>query len=151
VPLIESRTKRNFFLFAVLISLFAAMLQPALQFLRSDGMNNPLHPLGVEVKMLPYDNTSTFLVQVDMDEGTALEATDQVVRKVNEVIKTTEHVTDYSVYLGQAAPIDFAALVRGDLIKQGSNFAQIRVNLVNKHHRDESSHEIVMALNTNYG
>ena len=147
VPLIESRTKRNFFLFAVLISLFAAMLQPALQFLRSDGMNNPLHPLGVEVKMLPYDNTSTFLVQVDMDEGTALEATDQVVRKVNEVIKTTEHVTDYSVYLGQAAPIDFAALVRGDLIKQGSNFAQIRVNLVNKHHRDESSHEIVMALN----
>lgn len=147
MPLIESRTKRNVFLFAVLVTLIAAMMQPALQFMRADGMNNPLHPAGVEVKMLPYDNTNTFLVQVDMDEGTALESTDQVVRRINDVIKNTEHVTDYSVYVGQAAPIDFAALVRGDLIKQGSNFAQIRVNLVGKHARDESSHDIVIALN----
>ncbi|KUJ74618.1 transporter [Thiomicrospira sp. XS5] len=147
VPLLESRTKRNVFLFAVLISLFAAMTQPALQFLRGDGMNNPLHSAGVEVKMLPYDNTSTFLVQVDMPEGTALEATDIVVRRVNDIIANTPFVTDYSVYLGDHAPIDFAALVRGDLIKEGSNFAQIRVNLVNKHDRDLSSHEIVQMLN----
>lgn len=146
VPLIESRTKRNVFLFVVLISLFAAMLQPALQFVRGDGMNNPLHPAGVEVKMLPYDNTSTFLVQVDMPEGTALEATDAVVRKVNRVIRHTPFVTDFSVYLGDHAPIDFAALVRGDLIKEGANFAQIRVNLVNKHDRDLSSHQIVQQL-----
>jgi multidrug efflux pump subunit AcrB len=97
--------------------------------------------------MLPYDNTSTFLVQVDMPEGTALEATDIVVRRVNDIIANTPFVTDYSVYLGDHAPIDFAALVRGDLIKQGSNFAQIRVNLVNKHDRDLSSHEIVQMLN----
>lgn len=146
VPMLESRSKRNVFLFVVLISLFAAMTQPALQFLRGDGMNNPLHSAGVEVKMLPYDNTSTFLVQVDMPEGTALEATDIVVRRVNEVIANTPFVTDYSVYLGDHAPIDFAALVRGDLIKEGSNFAQIRVNLVNKHDRDLSSHEIVQLL-----
>lgn len=149
LPLIESRTKRNVFLLAVLISLLAAMTQPALQFLRADGMNNPLHPAGVEVKMLPYDNTSTFLVQVDMPEGTALELTDIVVRRVNEVIANTPFVTDYSVYLGNHAPIDFAALVRGDLIKQGPNFAQIRVNLVNKHGRDVSSHEIVQTLSQN--
>ncbi|MDG4811940.1 efflux RND transporter permease subunit [Hydrogenovibrio sp. 3SP14C1] len=147
VPMLESRTKRNVFLFVVLISLFAAMTQPALQFLRGDGMNNPLHSAGVEVKMLPYDNTSTFLVQVDMPEGTALEATDIVVRRVNEVIANTPFVTDYSVYLGDHAPIDFAALVRGDLIKEGSNFAQIRVNLVSKHDRDLSSHDIVQLLN----
>lgn len=146
VPMLESRTKRNVFLFIVLISLFAAMVQPALQFLRGDGMNNPLHAAGVEVKMLPYDNTSTFLVQVDMPEGTALEATDIVVRRVNDVIANTPFVTDYSVYLGDHAPIDFAALVRGDLIKEGANFAQIRVNLVNKHDRDLSSHEIVQLL-----
>jgi multidrug efflux pump subunit AcrB len=145
-PMIESRTKRNVFLFVVLMALFAAMLQPALQFLRDDGMNNPLHPAGVEVKMLPYDNTSTFLVQIDLPEDSALEATDRVVRYVGAEIANTEHVTDYSVYLGQPAPIDFAALVRGDLIKQGSNFAQIRVNLVDKHSRSESSHDIAIAL-----
>lgn len=147
LPLIESRTKRNVFLSFVLLSLILAMLQPALQFMRDDGMSNPLHPAGVEVKMLPYDNTSSFLVQVDMQEGTALEATDQVVRKVNSIIAKTEHVTDYSVYLGRTAPIDFAALVRGDLIKRGPSLAQIRVNLVDKHHRKESSHDIVIALN----
>ena len=146
-PLIESRTKRNIFLFIVLISLFAALLQPALQFMRDDGMSNPLHPAGVEVKMLPYDNTTTFLVQVDTPEGTALEATDQVVRSVNEIIANTQYVTDYSVFLGKPAPIDFAALVRGDLIKQGTNFAQIRVNLVDKNVRDMSSHDIVIELN----
>ncbi|MDG6774894.1 efflux RND transporter permease subunit [Thiomicrorhabdus sp. ZW0627] len=145
-PMIESRTKRNVFLFVVLMTLFAAMLQPALQFLRDDGMNNPLHPAGVEVKMLPYDNTSTLLVQVDMPEDSALEATDRVVRHVGAEIARTIHVTDYSIYLGEPAPIDFAALVRGDLIKRGPNFAQIRVNLVNKHHRDESSHDIAILL-----
>lgn len=147
VPLLDSRTKRNVFLAAVLVSLIAAMIQPALQFIRSDGMNHPLHAGGVEVKMLPYDNTSTFLVQVDMPEGTALEATDVVVRRVGEVLRHTPFVTDYSVYLGEHAPIDFAALVRGDLIKKGANFAQIRVNLVNKHDRDKSSHEIVQSFN----
>ncbi len=146
-PMIESRTKRNVFLFVVLMSLVAAMVQPALQFIRDDGMNNPLHPAGVEVKMLPYDNTSTFLVQVDMPEGSAVEATDRVVRYVGERLSRTEFVTDYSVYLGDHAPIDFAALVRGDLIKQGSNFAQIRVNLVNKHYRSKSSHQIVEEFN----
>ncbi|WP_373020442.1 efflux RND transporter permease subunit [Thiomicrorhabdus sp.] len=145
-PMIQSRTKRNVFLFVVLMALFAAMVQPALQFMRDDGMNNPLHPAGVEVKMLPYDNTSTFLVQIDMPEDSALEATDRVVRHVGAEIAKTIHVTDYSIYLGKPAPIDFAALVRGDLIKQGPNFAQIRVNLVNKHHRDESSHDIAIML-----
>ena len=147
VPLIESRTKRNVFLFVVLGTLIASMMQPALQFIREDGMNNPLHPAGVEVKMLPYDNTSTFLVQVDMPEGTALEATDRVVRHVGMELSQTQFVADYSVYLGNHAPIDFAALVRGDLIKQGSNFAQIRVNLVNKHQRAKSSHQIVQEFN----
>ncbi|MBO1927688.1 efflux RND transporter permease subunit [Thiomicrorhabdus sp. 6S2-11] len=147
VPLIESRTKRNVFLFVVLGALIASMMQPALQFIRDDGMNNPLHPAGVEVKMLPYDNTSTFLVQIDMPEGTAVETTDRVVRHVGNMLSQTQFVTDYSVFLGKPAPIDFAALVRGDLIKEGPNFAQIRVNLVKKSMRAASSHEIVQNLN----
>jgi len=146
-PLVDSRTKRNVFLFIVLISLFAAMAQPALQFFRGDDMNSKLHPLGVELKMLPYDNTNTFLVQVDMPEGTALEATDTVVRRVNNVLRKTPFVTDFSVFVGSPAPIDFAALVRGDLIKKGTNFAQIRVNLINKKDRKMSSHDIVQHFN----
>ena len=146
-PFMNSAFKRNLFLIAVLVSLILAMAQPALQFFRGDDMNSKLHPAGVELKMLPYDNTSTFLVQVDMPEGTALEATDVVVRRVNDIIRTTPFVIDFSVFVGSPAPIDFAALVRGDLIKQGTNFAQIRVNLVNKHDRKMSSHEIAKHFN----
>lgn len=148
VPLLENRTKRNLFLGGVLIALIAAMMQPALQFMRADGMNHPLAAGGVEVKMLPYDNTNSFLVQVDMDEGTALEATDEVVRKVDEIIEKMPFVTNYTVFLGTHAPIDFAALVRGDLMKKGPNLAQIRVNLMPKDERDVSSHQIVTELNT---
>ncbi|NTV97020.1 MAG: efflux RND transporter permease subunit, partial [Thiobacillus sp.] len=60
------------------------------------------------------------------------------------------HVTDYQTFLGMTAPIDFAALVRGDMIKRGQNLAQIRVNFVNKHHRSESSHEIADILNEQF-
>ncbi|MFA6699100.1 MAG: efflux RND transporter permease subunit [Thiomicrospira sp.] len=150
VPMIESRTKRNVFLGAVLLSLIGAMLQPALQFMRDDGMNNPLHPAGVEVKMLPFDNTNTFLVQVDMPTGSATEATDRVVRFIGDILSKTPYVTDYSVFVGQPAPIDFAALVRGDLIKQGTEFAQIRVNLLDKHQRSLSSHEIAQQLHETF-
>ena len=150
VPMIDSRTKRNLFLGAVLLSLIGAMLQPALQFMRDDGMNNPLHAAGVEVKMLPFDNTNTFLVQVDMPTGTATEATDRVVRFIGDILSKTPYVTDYSVFVGQPAPIDFAALVRGDLIKQGTEFAQIRVNLLDKHQRSLSSHQIAQQLHDTF-
>lgn len=146
-PLIRSAGKRNLTFLVVLALLGGAMLMPAWQFIRPSGLNGPLSPLGVELKMLPNDNTNTLLLQVDMPAGTALDATDQVARAVGGVVGAHPHVTDYQTFLGLTAPIDFAALVRGDMIKRGSNLAQIRVNLVDKHHRGDSSHEIADQLN----
>jgi multidrug efflux pump subunit AcrB len=146
-PLIRSASKRNLTFLVVLALLGGAMLMPAWQFIRPSGLNGPLSALGVELKMLPNDNTNTLLLQVDMPAGTALAATDQVARAVGGVVGRHPHVTDYQTFLGMTAPIDFAALVRGDMIKRGSNLAQIRVNLVDKHHRSESSHEIADQLN----
>ena len=141
-PLIRSGTKRTLTFFVVLCLMAGAMLMPTWQFIRASGLNGPLSPMGVELKMLPNDNTNTMLLQVDMPAGTALAATDEVARAVGEVVGQHAHVTDYQTFLGMTAPIDFAALVRGDMIKRGSNLAQIRVNLVDKHHRDQASHEI---------
>ncbi len=150
-PLINSATKRNLTFLVVLGLLAGAMLMPAWQFVRPAGLNGPLSPLGVELKMLPNDNTNTMLLQVDMPAGTALAATDQVARAVGAVVGRHPHVTDYQTFLGLTAPIDFAALVRGDMIKKGQNLAQIRVNLVDKHQRDTSSHEIADELNESLG
>ncbi len=145
-PLLRVRWMRWMTMFMVIGLLMAAMLMPAWQFIRPSGIDGPLSPLGVELKMLPNDNTNTFLVQVDMPEGTALAETDRVVQAVGQLLATQQHVLDYSVYTGQTAPIDFAALVRGDLIKRGAHIAQIRVNLRDKHARHASSHDIAEAL-----
>ncbi len=141
-PLMESAAKRNLFFLVVVILLVGAMLMPAWQFVRPSGMNGPLSPLGVELKMLPNDNTNTMLLQVDMPAGTALAATDRVARAVGEALATHPEVANYQTFLGLAAPIDFAALVRGDMLKRGEHLAQIRVNLSDKHHRALSSHAI---------
>jgi multidrug efflux pump subunit AcrB len=146
-PLIDSPFKRNLTFIVVLALLLGAMLMPAWQFIRPAGLNGPLSPLGVELKMLPNDNTNTLLLQVDMPAGTALAATDEVARAVGQVLGQHAHVADYQTFLGLTAPIDFAALVRGDMIKRGSNLAQLRVNLIDKHHRSDSSHSIADQLN----
>ena len=141
-PLLRTRWMRWVTILMVLALLTAAMLMPAWQFIRPAGIDGPLSPLGVELKMLPNDNTNTFLLQVDMPEGTALADTDRVVRAVGEVLAAQAQVLDYSTYTGMTAPIDFAALVRGDLVKRGTQIAQIRVNLRDKHARSVSSHEL---------
>jgi len=145
-PLMASVAKRNLFFMVVLVMLVGAMAMPAWQFVRPSGIDGPLSPLGVELKMLPNDNTNTLLLQVDMPAGTALAATDRVARALGEVLAGHPHVSDYQTFLGQAAPIDFAALVRGDMMKEGSHFAQIRVNLIDKGKRSDSSHEIANQL-----
>ncbi|OYY95100.1 MAG: transporter [Hydrogenophilales bacterium 28-61-23] len=145
-PLIRSGAKRNITFLLVLGLLAGAMLMPAWQFIRPAGLNGPLSMFGVELKMLPNDNTNTMLLQVDMPAGTALAATDQVARAVGKVVGEHAHVTDYQTFLGMTAPIDFAALVRGDMIKRGTNLAQIRVNLIDKHHREDASHAIAIQL-----
>jgi multidrug efflux pump subunit AcrB len=147
-PLIRSGAKRNITFVVVFFLLAGAMLMPAWQFIRPSGLNGPLSMFGVELKMLPNDNTNTMLLQVDMPAGTALAATDQVARAVGAVVGKHPHVTDYQTFLGITAPIDFAALVRGDMIKRGSNMAQLRVNFVDKHHRGDSSHDIAIQLTT---
>ncbi|MGO9445602.1 MAG: efflux RND transporter permease subunit [Thiobacillaceae bacterium] len=146
-PYIENPGKRHRMFMIVIGMLLLAMLMPAWQFIRPSGINGPLSALGVELKMLPNDNTNTFLIEIDAPAGTTLEETDRVARAVGEVLMKNRTVTDYQTFLGMTAPIDFAALVRGDLIKRGDNLAQIRVNLVDKHHRSEGSHKIVQSMN----
>jgi multidrug efflux pump subunit AcrB len=150
-PFIHSSSRRKLLFVAVGVLLVAAMVQPAWQFIRPSGLNGPLSAMGVELKMLPNDNTNTFLVQVDMPAGTTLAETDQVARAVGEVLASNRHVHDYQTFLGVAAPIDFAALVRGDGLKRGDNLAQLRVNLSDKNSRSEASHEIVNVFNESLG
>jgi multidrug efflux pump subunit AcrB len=100
----------------------------------------------VVMKMLPFDNKSEFQVVVDMPEGTALEETGRVLDELAATIAQRPEVTDYQVYAGTSAPINFNGLVRQYYLRSGPELGDIQVNLVDKHHRDQQSHEIAVAV-----
>lgn len=149
--LIVSSKKRHLFYLSIIALLFAVLLQPMWQFIRSTGPNGPLSPLGVEIKMLPDDNVNTFLISVDAGSNATLTKTKEIMIGLSKIIKKNPYVTDLELYLGEAAPEDFAAMVRGDNLLHGIQFGQIRVNLTNKHHRKIGSHQIAEEIYRSLG
>jgi len=100
----------------------------------------------VVLKMLPFDNKSEFQVVLDMPEGSAIETSAKVLDELAEVIETIPEVTDYQVYAGTAAPINFNGLVRQYYLRKGNTMGDIQVNLLDKKHRQRSSHEIASSV-----
>ena len=94
----------------------------------------------VQVKMLPFDNKSEFQVIIDTPEGTTLETTTQLAREIGDYLGTVPEVTDYQIFSGIAAPVNFSGLVRHYMMRQGPNVADIQVNLVDKDKRSDQSH-----------
>jgi multidrug efflux pump subunit AcrB len=100
----------------------------------------------VVLKMLPFDNKSEFQIVVDMPEGTPLEQTSKVLDELGAYVASVEEVTDYQMYAGTAAPINFNGLVRQYYLRAASNVGDIQVNLVDKSQRHRKSHDIALAM-----
>lgn len=100
----------------------------------------------VTFKMLPKNNTNTFNITIDAPDGTALENTDRVARMVGNVVRGNPEVTSYETSVGEPGVIDFNGLLRGAGLKRGSQFAEVRVHLRDKHHRDTSSIDIALQM-----
>ena len=96
--------------------------------------------------MLPDDNVNTFLIEVNTATGTALHETDRITTAISNLLRSNAYITNFQLFLGEAAPEDFAAMVRGDALHLGSNYAQIRINLINKNKRKIGSHQIAQEL-----
>ena len=100
----------------------------------------------VPLKLLPFDNKNELQIVVNPREGTTLETTDAIVRKLVNVLVKTPEVKDFQTYAGLASPMDFNGLVRHYFLRQGPNVADIRVNLADKFKRKMQSHEIALRL-----
>jgi multidrug efflux pump subunit AcrB len=100
----------------------------------------------VIMKMLPFDNKSEFQIVVDMPEGSSVEQTNHLLQELAVHIATVPEVTDYQIYAGTAAPINFNGLVRQYYLRSGANVGDIQVNLADKHQRDRKSHEIASSV-----
>jgi len=96
----------------------------------------------VVLKMLPFDDKSEFQIVVDMPEGSSLERTAALMQELGAAIASVPEVTDYQVYVGTAAPINFNGLLRQYYLREGAEVADIQVNLLEKSLRDRQSHEI---------
>jgi len=96
----------------------------------------------VKVKMLPFDNKSEFQVIVDMPNGTTLEETARVANALARAALAQPEVVNLQTYVGAASPFNFNGLVRHYYLRQGSNVADIQVNLQPKGDRKLQSHEI---------
>ncbi len=97
-------------------------------------------------QMLPKNNTNTFNITVDLPEGTSLEETDRVARRVGDIVRAHPQVETWETTVGEAGVIDFNGLLRGVNLKQGPHIADVRVNLRNKSGRWTSSIDIVQEL-----
>jgi len=117
-PLIEKPSLQKFFLIGVVILLIASFALVGIGWVR--------------VKMLPFDNKSEFQVVIDMPEKATLEETSAVASEMGDYLKTVNEVVDYETYVGTAAPFNFNGLVRHYYLRQGTNVADIQVNLVGK-------------------
>ena len=145
-PLIENSGVRKLFWLVTLVLFVAAMMQPGWQFLRPAGINGPLTPGTVELKMLPKGNNNTFNITIDLPEGATLEESDRISRQVGDVLRAHRMVIDYETFVGQAGPVDFNGMLRGAVLRKGANLSEIRVNLVDKHDRSIRSAAIVLEL-----
>ncbi|HJW71583.1 MAG TPA: efflux RND transporter permease subunit [Geothrix sp.] len=100
----------------------------------------------VKVKMLPFDNKSEFMVQLDLPAGTPKEDALATGQDIARRLLQEATVKDVQVYAGEAAPFTFVGMVRHSFLRQESEMVDVQVNLVSKHDRKEQSHEIVVRL-----
>lgn len=100
----------------------------------------------VPLKMLPFDNKDEFQLVVDLPEGTTLERTDAVVRRLAAELVRAPEVRDVSLYAGLASPMDFNGMARHYYLRSGPTVGELRVNLAPKRARAMQSHEIALRL-----
>lgn len=96
----------------------------------------------VKVKMLPFDNKNEFQVIIDMPEGSPLERTEAVAREMARAISAFDEVRDVQVYAGTASPFNFNGLIRRYYLRGSSADADLQVNLVDRHQRQQQSHDV---------
>ncbi|ATN36379.1 multidrug transporter AcrB [Rhizobium sp. ACO-34A] len=100
----------------------------------------------VTVKLLPFDNKSELQVQIDLPEGSSVEATDAVAQDVARVALATPEVVSVQTHAATAAPFNFNGLVRHAYLRSNAYMGDVQLNLTPKSERDRSSHDIALDL-----
>ncbi|AJA11748.1 MAG: AcrB/AcrD/AcrF family protein [Hyphomonas sp.] len=147
-PLQERSSARRALMIGAILALLLSAAQGGWQFIRPSGVGGPVPPLGVAMGFLPKDNKNTFNIVITMVEASPVENTARMVHEIDGLLAADPLVTNYQNWIGQAGVPDFNGLMQGSSLRTGENVAEIRVNLVDKQHRSESSIMLVRELRT---
>ncbi len=123
--LLQSKTKKIFTILFMLLALVSSVLLVTSEL--------------VKVKLLPNQYADNFTIYIDLPEGKSVYETKEVTSCIVQTLKKEEIITDMSIFLGESAPVDFSAMIKGRLFDTGENIANILVNLKKEHEREESS------------
>ncbi|MEO1937534.1 MAG: efflux RND transporter permease subunit [Sulfurimonas sp.] len=130
--ILNAPSKKMFVIIAVIIALVGSIMM--------------LPTKAVMARMLPGKSANTFNVYVTTPAGSSIEETKAVSQCVVDQLTKEKEITDIETFLAQGAPLDYAGLVKGSALKQGERFAEIVVNLTDKHEREEKSFTMVHRL-----
>ncbi len=123
--LLQSKTKKILVMLFMLLALGSSVLLVTSEL--------------VKVKLLPNQFANNFSIYIDLPEGKSVYETKEVTTCIVQTLKKEEMITDMSIFLGESAPVDFSAMIKGRLFDNGENIANILVNLKKEHEREESS------------
>ena len=100
----------------------------------------------VRVKMLPFDNKSEFQVFVDLPAGATREQSLAVGQELGRTLLQDPDVQAVQVHSLTPAPMTFVGMVRHSYLRGAPEQVDLAVQLVGKHARKRSSHQIATAL-----
>ena len=130
--ILHSRLKKAIVILSVLLALVGSVMM--------------LPTKMVLARMLPGKSANTFTVYIDTPAGSSIYQTKKVGECVENILMEEKEVINLNSYYGQGAPLDYAGLVKGSGMKKGERFAEIVVNLTDKHEREEKSFNMVQRL-----
>ena len=130
--ILNSSFKKTLVIFLVLISLVASVMM--------------LPTKLVLAKMLPGKSTNTFSIYIDTPQGSSISQTSSVTSCISDILEKEDSVLNIENFLGQGSPLDYAGLVKGSGMKKGEQYAEMVVNLTDKHTREEKSFNMVQRI-----
>ena len=131
-PILASKTRSWLFLIAVGILTLGSLVL--------------FYTKDVTVKLLPFDNKSELSVVIDLPEGSSVEATDAVAQAIARNVLELPEVKSTQTHAGTASPFNFNGLVRHYYLRASPEMGDVAINLLPKHERDRSSHEIALEI-----
>ena len=123
--LLQSKIKKTVAILIMLMALVSSV------FLVSSGL--------VKVRLLANQLADNLTIYIDLPEGKSVYETKEVTSCIVQTLKKEEIITDMSIFLGESAPVDFSAMLKGRPFSTGENIANILINLKKDDDRDENS------------